>query len=63
MLLSEGQMSDYKGAALMLSAMPKAKLLLGRQGLRRRLVPRRPRQAPHHRLHSFQSQSQNRDTP
>jgi hypothetical protein len=24
MLLSEGQMSDYKGAALMLSAMPKA---------------------------------------
>ena len=28
MLLSEGQMSDYKGAALMLSAMPKAKQLL-----------------------------------
>jgi hypothetical protein len=24
MLLSEGQMSDYKGAALMLSAVPKA---------------------------------------
>ena len=68
MLLSEGQMSDYKGAALMLSAMPKAKQLLADKGydadwLRRRLVPRRPRQAPHHRLHSFQSQSQNRDTP
>jgi hypothetical protein len=28
MLLSEGQMSDYKGAALMLSAMPKATQLL-----------------------------------
>ena len=29
MLLSEGQMSDYKGAALMLDALPKAKTLLG----------------------------------
>jgi putative transposase len=35
----------------------------GRQGLRRRLVPRRPRQAPHHPLHSFESQPQNRDPP
>ena len=32
MLLSEGQMSDYKGAALMLAAMPKAKELLGDKG-------------------------------
>ena len=32
MLLSEGQMSDYKGAALMLSAMPKAKQLLADKG-------------------------------
>ena len=30
MLLSEGQMSDYKGAALMLDALPSAKTLLGR---------------------------------
>jgi hypothetical protein len=30
MLLSEGQMSDYKGAALMLDALPPAKVLLGR---------------------------------
>ena len=30
--LSEGQMSDYKGAALMLSAMPKAKQLLADKG-------------------------------
>lgn len=30
MLLSEGQMSDYKGAALMLDALPRAKVLLGR---------------------------------
>jgi hypothetical protein len=29
MLLSEGQMSDYKGAALMVAALPKAKVLLG----------------------------------
>ena len=32
MLLSEGQMSDYKGAALMLDALPKAKALLGDKG-------------------------------
>ena len=32
LLLSEGQMSDYKGAALMLSALPKANELLGDKG-------------------------------
>ena len=32
MALSEGQMSDYKGAALMLDALPKAKTLLGDRG-------------------------------
>ncbi|WP_423136016.1 IS5 family transposase [Methylocella tundrae] len=32
MLLSEGQMSDYKGAALMLGALPKAKAMLGDRG-------------------------------
>ena len=32
LLLSEGQMSDYKGAALMLAALPKAKELLGDKG-------------------------------
>ena len=32
MLLSEGQMSDFKGAALMLPAMPRAKELLGDKG-------------------------------
>ena len=32
MLLSEGQVSDYKGAALMLPAMPKAKELLADKG-------------------------------
>ena len=32
MLLSEGQMSDFKGAALMLPALPKAKELLGDKG-------------------------------
>ena len=32
MLLSEGQMSDFKGAALMIDALPKAKALLGDKG-------------------------------
>ena len=32
MLLSEGQMSDYKGAALMLDAMPDAPVLIGDRG-------------------------------
>lgn len=32
MLLSEGQMSDYKGAALMIDAFPKAKVLRGDRG-------------------------------
>ena len=32
MLLSEEQMSDYKGAALMLDALPRAKALLGDRG-------------------------------
>ena len=31
-MLSEGQMSDYKGAALILSALPEAKELLGDRG-------------------------------
>jgi len=32
MLLSEGQMSDYKGAALMLDALPRAGAMLGDRG-------------------------------
>lgn len=32
LLLSEGQMSDFKGAALMINALPKAKTLLGDKG-------------------------------
>lgn len=32
MLLSEGQMSDYKGASMMLAALPKAKAMLGDRG-------------------------------
>ena len=32
MLLSEGQMSDYKGAALMIDAFPEAKALLADRG-------------------------------
>ena len=45
MLLSEGQMSDYEGAALMINAFPKAKALLGDKGydadwLRQALIAR-----------------------
>mgnify|MGYP007120792082 CR=1 FL=1 len=32
MLLSEGQMSDYKGAALMVEVLPKARVMLGDRG-------------------------------
>ncbi len=32
MLLSEGRMSDYKGAALMLDVLPRAEVLLGDRG-------------------------------
>ena len=32
MLLSESQMSDYKGAALMIDALPKARAILGDRG-------------------------------
>ena len=32
MLLSEGQMGDYKGAALMLDALPRAKAMIGDKG-------------------------------
>ena len=32
MLLSEGQMSDYKGAALMIDALPEATAMLGDRG-------------------------------
>jgi transposase len=55
MLLSEGQMSDYKGVALMLSAMPKAKQLLADKGYdadwcraalaKRRIIPCIPSKA------------------
>ena len=45
MLLSEGQMSDYKGAALMLDALPQANTMLADRGydadwLRRALIQR-----------------------
>ena len=63
MLLSEGQMSDYKAAALMLSAIPKAKQLLADKGydadwFRAALAKKTSPPAI-----SLQSQSQNRDPP
>ena len=55
MLLSEGQMSDYKGAALMLDALPPAKSLARRQRLRRRLVPQCPGRTRHRPVHPSKS--------
>ena len=45
LLLSEGQMSDYKGAALMLAALPKAKELLADKGYDADWVRARPSQS------------------
>ncbi|MCA1409360.1 transposase [Ensifer sp. IC3342] len=38
MLLSEGQTSDFRGAALMLKALPKAQAMLADKGYDARLV-------------------------
>ena len=62
MLLSEGQRSDYQGAALMLPVRHQSRAA-SQQGLRRRLVPRRPRQARHRRLHPLEIQSEGRHPP
>ena len=60
MLLSEGQMSDYKGAALMLPAMPKAKLLLADKGYDADWF-RAPSPSAASPPAFFQSQPENRD--
>ena len=54
-------MSDYKGAALMLPAMPKAKALLADKGYDADLVPRRPGKARRRPLHPLEIQPENRD--
>ena len=63
MLLSEGQMSDYKGAALMLDALPPAKALLGDRGYDagwfRNALAERGIVA----VHSVKNQPQNTDRP
>jgi hypothetical protein len=60
MLLSEGQMSDYKGAALMIEALPPTRQLLADKGydadwFRQGLAAR------HHGLHPIQVQPQKAD--
>ena len=63
MLLSEGQMSDYKGAALMIDALPKAKALLGDKGYDADWF-RPPCSAQGHRaLHPVKGQPQGPDPP
>ena len=61
MLLSEGQMSDFKGAALMFEAMPNTKVLIGDRGydadwLRQALAARKIT-----RVHPLQGQPQGAD--
>ena len=46
MLLSEGQMSDYKGAALMIDALPRAQVLVGDRGYDADRLHREHRAAP-----------------
>ena len=53
-------MSDYKGAALMLPALPKAKELLADKGYDAGLVQRRPRKTRRRRLYSLEIQSEGR---
>ena len=58
MLLTEGQTSDYKGAALMLDTLPQAKAMLGDRGVARpgegrgrRLVPQCADRQGHRAVH------------
>ena len=61
LMLSEGQMSDYKGAALILSALPEAKELLGDRGYDADWFRKASRRARHHSLHSWSIKSQDAD--
>ena len=63
MLLSEGQMSDYKGAALMLPHLPKAKELLADKGYDADWFRDSARRAQDVRLHPLEIQPQNPDPP
>jgi putative transposase len=47
MLLTEGQMSDHKGAALMLPSLPQAKELLGDKGYKQQPLPPSPDRSRH----------------
>jgi hypothetical protein len=60
MRLTEGQMSDHKGAALMLPKLPPARELIGAPGLRQRLVPHRTRRARRRRMHPIHPKPQSR---
>ncbi len=45
LLLSKGQMSDHKGARLILDALPPASTLIADRGYDQQLVPGRPQRA------------------
>jgi transposase len=61
MLLSEGQMSDYKGAAFMLDALPKAKAMLGDKGYDADWFRSAPDPERHRPLYPFKGQPQGPD--
>jgi transposase len=52
LLLTEGQVSDYRGAATVLSDLPDAEVLIADKGVEARLVPSGPVRFGHHALHS-----------
>ena len=58
LLLSEGQMSDHKGARLLFHALPPAKHLIADRGYDNDSLPHRARRPWHHALHSTAKEPQ-----
>jgi hypothetical protein len=56
MLLSEGPMSDHKGAALMLHALPPARILIGDKGHKQGPLSPGPDHPRHRSLHCLTPQ-------
>jgi hypothetical protein len=53
LLLTEGQVSDYRGATTVLQALPDAKILIANKGIEARLVPPSSVRSGHLALHSW----------
>ena len=61
LLFSEGQMSNYKGPALLLPVLPKAKELLADRGYDTAWFGAAPQGKEYYALHSAQEEPQNPD--